>query len=108
MMCMVLPRLHCQRLARVPFPGWWFIAQHSNRTSGWAWSQRGSNVAQRGSNVAHREGNVGLRVEGHTISLPRRGRAAAHAMAPPFHQLVAPSTKTITIASLTTVLQMTL
>jgi hypothetical protein len=98
---MVLPRLHCQRLARVPFPGWWFVAQHSNRMSGWAWSQCGSNVA-------HREGNVGLRVEGHTISLPRRGRAAAHAMAPPFHQLVAPSTKTITIASLTTVLQMTL
>jgi hypothetical protein len=35
-------------------------------------------------------------------------RQVVHATAPPFHQLVAPSTKTTTMASLTTVLHITL
>jgi hypothetical protein len=94
---------HRQRMERVLVPGWWSVARHWSVISGWLWSRGRSKFF-----AASERYRVQDHLQGHTISLARRARAGAHATAAPFHQLVAPSTKTTTMASLTTVLQMTL
>jgi hypothetical protein len=60
--------------------------------------------------LLQRQSDIGSRTTCKVIPLVYLdgARTCAHAIAAPFHQLVAPSTKTTTIASLTTVLQMTL